>query len=150
MVDSGQHFHPGWVRFGLHAPVREGSFAPIVKEVAPAVVKIETTTTLKNTSIQGSPGLEDPFWKHFFGNQPERSFPQQPHGPQMEHGLGSGVIITKDEDFLYLANRPHQTGMVVWVRVGNCRNSMLLALVEKALPEILEALNTATRVVEIR
>jgi serine protease Do len=73
-----------------------GSFAPIVKEVAPAVVKIETTTALKNTSIQNFPGFEDPFWKHFFGDQFGQSIPQRPSGPQMEHGLGSGVIVTKD------------------------------------------------------
>jgi serine protease Do len=73
-----------------------GSFAPIVKEVAPAVVKIETTTTIKNTSIQDFPGSDDPFWRHFFGNQFGQLVPPRQRGPQTEHGLGSGVIVTKD------------------------------------------------------
>jgi serine protease Do len=72
-----------------------GSFAPVVKEVAPAVVKIETTTPMKTASTQGAPGFDDPFWRHFFGDQSGRSVPRS-HGPQLEHGLGSGVIVTKD------------------------------------------------------
>jgi serine protease Do len=73
------------------------SFAPAVKEVAPAVVKIETTATIKNTSIQGFPGFDDPFWRRFFGDQFGHAFPAPGQGaPEIEHGLGSGVIITKD------------------------------------------------------
>jgi serine protease Do len=70
----------------------QGSYAPVVKKVAPAVVKIETTTTVHNTSMESMPGLNDPFWQQFFGHQ----FPHQAPGPQHEHGLGSGVIVTKD------------------------------------------------------
>ena len=73
-----------------------GSFAPIVKKVAPGVVKIETTTTIKNTSIQQSPGSNDPLWKRFFGDQFGQMVPPHQLGPQREHGLGSGVIVTKD------------------------------------------------------
>ncbi|MEZ4282879.1 MAG: DUF5615 family PIN-like protein [Myxococcota bacterium] len=35
--------------------------------------------------------------------------------------------ISKDEDFLHLANRPGSTGVFVWVRLGNCRKQVLLA-----------------------
>ncbi|MGA2244861.1 MAG: DegQ family serine endoprotease [Verrucomicrobiota bacterium] len=70
-----------------------GSYAPIVKKVAPAVVKIETTTTIRNSSAQDMPGINDPFWQQFFGHQFGRRVPQ---GPQHEHGIGSGVIVTKD------------------------------------------------------
>src|ERR1051326_6812279 len=52
-----------------------GSFASIVKKVAPAVVKIDVTATVKNTDMQQWPGLDDPFWRHFFGNQFGRTFP---------------------------------------------------------------------------
>jgi len=73
-----------------------GSFAPIVKRVAPGVVKIETTTTIKNLSGQQGPGFNDPFWRRFFGDQFGQMFPPRQLGPQREHGLGSGVIVTKD------------------------------------------------------
>jgi len=64
-----------------------GSFAPIVKTVAPAVVKIETTTTVNNRASQGFPGFNEPFgWM----------LPRGQSEPQIQHGVGSGVIVTKD------------------------------------------------------
>jgi len=62
-----------------------GSFAPIVKAVSPAVVKIEMTTTINREAIGLAPG--GPFGQ---------LFPQERMVPQTEHGLGSGVIVTKD------------------------------------------------------
>ncbi|HVM46642.1 MAG TPA: DegQ family serine endoprotease [Candidatus Acidoferrum sp.] len=79
---------------------REGrprtSFAPIVERVAPGVVKIETTATVTNSPTAQLPDLNDPFWQHFFGNQIPQSL--TPHSPirRHEHGLGSGVIVSKD------------------------------------------------------
>ena len=73
-----------------------GSFAPIVEKVAPAVVKIETTTPISNTGIRQFPGFDDPFWRQFFGNQFGQTFPPHAIGPEVEHGLGSGVIVTRD------------------------------------------------------
>src|SRR5207247_11416121 len=43
-----------------------------------------------------APGMDDPFWRHFFGDQFGRMFPRGQIGPQVVRGLGSGVIITKD------------------------------------------------------
>ena len=68
-----------------------GSYAPVVKKVAPAVVKIETTTVVKN-SPQDMPGFDDPFWQQFFGRQFRRMPPQG----QRQRGIGSGVIVTRD------------------------------------------------------
>ncbi|HEX9045821.1 MAG TPA: Do family serine endopeptidase, partial [Verrucomicrobiae bacterium] len=68
-----------------------GSYAPVVKRVAPAVVKIETTTTVKNPAMD-MPGFDDPFWQQFFGRQFHHMAPRE----QRQHGLGSGVIVTKD------------------------------------------------------
>ena len=68
-----------------------GSYAPVVKKVTPAVVKIVTTTKVNAPEI---PGFNDPFWRHFFGDQFSGS-PQQ-QAPEIQHGLGSGVIVTKD------------------------------------------------------
>jgi serine protease Do len=73
-----------------------GSYAPIVEKVAPAVVKIETTSTIKTTGMEQFPGFNDPFWQQFFGNQFGRVIPPHAVGPEVEHGLGSGVIVTRD------------------------------------------------------
>jgi predicted nuclease of predicted toxin-antitoxin system len=32
------------------------------------------------------------------------------------------ILMSKDEDFVYLANRPGDKGHLIWVRLGNCRN----------------------------
>lgn len=72
------------------------SFAPVVKKVAPAVVKIVTTTKIKSVSMQQWPGSNDPFGRQFFGDRFGQMEPPHQLGPQREHGLGSGVIVTKD------------------------------------------------------
>jgi len=67
------------------------SFADIVKRVAPSVVKITVET--KAQHVRGNddfPGLDDPFFRHFFGGRiPQRQTPART-------GLGSGVIISTD------------------------------------------------------
>src|ERR1051326_1536665 len=73
-----------------------GSYAPIVKKVVPGVVKIETSATIERTGTQQFPDSDDPFWRHFFGDQFGRLFPRNELGPRTVHGLGSGVVITKD------------------------------------------------------
>ncbi|HEY2083360.1 MAG TPA: DegQ family serine endoprotease [Verrucomicrobiae bacterium] len=73
-----------------------GSYAPVVKKVTPAVVKIVTTSRIDETSSQDMPGFDDPFWRRFFGDQFRRGFPNGQSTPQFQHGLGSGVIVTKD------------------------------------------------------
>ncbi len=74
-----------------------GSYAVVVKKVAPAVVKIVTTTKIaENESEQQLPGFDDPFWRRFFGDQFNHMVPKGQMGPQVEHGIGSGVIVTKD------------------------------------------------------
>src|SRR5512143_2091992 len=70
-----------------------GSFAPVVKKVAPAVVKIVTTATIKQPSLQQEPGFNDPFWRRFFGDQFGQMRPPNQFGSRREHGLGSGVIV---------------------------------------------------------
>ena len=69
-----------------------GSFAPIVDKVAPAVVKIEITAVTRNTAMNGLPDS----LRQFFGNQFGGMLPPQSMGPRVEHGVGSGVVITKD------------------------------------------------------
>jgi Do/DeqQ family serine protease len=63
------------------------SLAPMVKEVAPAVVNIATRGTVEAQVPQGAP-FNDPFLRRFFG---------APDGPQPRqretNSLGSGVIV---------------------------------------------------------
>src|SRR5947207_1280283 len=72
------------------------SFAPVTKRVAPTVVNVFTTKTVRNQMPGITPFFDDPFFRRFFG---------QPFGdnggrraPQTfkERSLGSGVIVTKD------------------------------------------------------
>ena len=67
------------------------------------------------------------------------------------HAAAQGrALVSKDEDFLHLANRPGATGAFVWVRLGNCRKQVLLAAFERALPALVTALEDGHRVVEVR
>src|ERR1700757_5258862 len=58
----------------------ELSFAPVVKRVAPAVVKVYAARIVANNN----PFLADPFFRQFFGAVPRE---------QVERSLGSGVIV---------------------------------------------------------
>jgi predicted nuclease of predicted toxin-antitoxin system len=60
------------------------------------------------------------------------------------------IVISKDEDFLYLATRPEDKARLVWVRLGNCRNHVLLATFERNWPQIEALLNVGERVIELR
>jgi len=72
------------------------SFAPIVKKVSPGVVKIVVTMKGPSVSAPEGFGFNDPFWRHFFGDQFGRQMPNRQFNAPREHGLGSGVIVTKD------------------------------------------------------
>ena len=60
------------------------------------------------------------------------------------------VVISKDVDFFLLANRPGDVGRLLWVRVGNCRTTHLLARFTAAWPAIQNAFAAGQRVVELR
>jgi predicted nuclease of predicted toxin-antitoxin system len=60
------------------------------------------------------------------------------------------IIISKDEDFLYLANRPKVTVQLVWVRLGNCRTSALIEAFEQVWVKVEASLRAGERVIEIR
>ena len=74
------------------------SFAPVVKRVAPSVVKVLVTERAKNVAApEMPPFFDDPMFRQFFGDQngghgrSRGTFRQ----PQQE-GLGSGVIVSAD------------------------------------------------------
>ncbi len=60
------------------------------------------------------------------------------------------VIISKDEDFLYLANGPGAKARFIWIRFGNCRTKVLLAGVEGLWARVETALKRGDRVIELR
>jgi serine protease Do len=62
------------------------SFAPVVKQVEPAVVNIYTRKVVRNAS----PMFADPFFRQFFGNR--LGIPQE----RVQQSLGSGVIVKPD------------------------------------------------------
>jgi len=71
------------------------SFAPVVKKVAPSVVKVFVTGKAKVVpSAEFSP-FEDPFFRRFFGDGFGGRGGRNMQTPK-EHGLGSGVIVSKD------------------------------------------------------
>lgn len=65
------------------------SFAPLVKQTAPAVVNVYTRKVV--TSRQRSPFFDDPFFRRFFGE----GFGGAPRR-KTENSLGSGVIVSAE------------------------------------------------------
>ena len=60
------------------------------------------------------------------------------------------IVVSKDEDFFYLANRDGDTGRLLWVRIGNCRNAALLARFAADWPSIQQTFASGQRIVEMR
>lgn len=62
----------------------------IVNKAGPAVVKIESTIKVQRENFR-NPFLDDPFFREFFGDELNIN-----PGSQLQKGLGSGFIISKD------------------------------------------------------
>lgn len=84
--------------------IEVASFSPVVKRVAPSVVKVLVTERAKNVPMQEmNPFFDDPMFRQFFGDPfggngnggggrgRNRTFRQ----PQQD-GLGSGVVVSAD------------------------------------------------------
>ena len=59
------------------------------------------------------------------------------------------IVISKDEDFLYLASKEGAGAGFVWVRLGNCRTAALLAEFERLWPRIQASLGAGERIIEL-
>jgi len=59
------------------------------------------------------------------------------------------VVVSKDEDFVTL-HSARGVGRLVWVRLGNCDNTTLLARVEAMWPAIVERLLLGDDFVQLR
>jgi serine protease Do len=82
------------------APKRTGavttSFAPVVKKVAPSVVRVDTSIKPKEREFNGGPGFDSPMFRWFFGEEPGQRGPSRRLYTPPQRGVGSGVIVTKD------------------------------------------------------
>ncbi|MBK9138719.1 MAG: hypothetical protein IPM17_08160 [Verrucomicrobia bacterium] len=68
------------------------SFAPVVKQVAPSVVQVYSTSRPRPLARGETPGFGEPPFRWFFG--PPGAMPDLPSPRQQ--GMGSGVIVTED------------------------------------------------------
>ena len=94
------------------------SFADVVKKVSPSVVKIVTTAKAKEMGGMQDmhPFFNDPMFRRFFG---ERFEQEERRGPAPQrHGLGSGVIVTKD-GYILTNNHVIDNADEVKVQVGD-------------------------------
>ncbi|NRB04245.1 MAG: trypsin-like peptidase domain-containing protein [Rhodobacteraceae bacterium] len=82
------------------------SFAPLVKQAAPAVVNIYAKRVTQ-TAAPTNPFMDDPFFERFF-----RGFGQP--RPRVQNSLGSGVILS--DDGIVVSNY-HVVGMATEIRV---------------------------------
>jgi len=64
------------------------SYREAAKKALPSVVHIFTSQAVK---APRHPLLEDPIFRHFFGERPEG---EAPNAPQRNSGLGSGVVVS--------------------------------------------------------
>ena len=60
------------------------------------------------------------------------------------------ILISKDEDFVFLSNQPKSKIKLVWVRLGNCRTPTLLAAFDRFWPTIESCFAAGDRIVELR
>lgn len=59
-------------------------------------------------------------------------------------------IVSKDEDFLFLAAQDPLGPRLIWVRLGNCSNVALVEAFARLWPRLEIWMNSGDRVVEIR
>jgi predicted nuclease of predicted toxin-antitoxin system len=60
------------------------------------------------------------------------------------------ILVSKDEDFVFLVARPDDTGRLIWVRLGNCRNAVLIEAFDRAHDGLVLAFQSGQRIVELR
>jgi predicted nuclease of predicted toxin-antitoxin system len=59
------------------------------------------------------------------------------------------AIISKDEDFARLTLMRPEPVAVVWLRIGNCRTEVLLAVMAQVWPEVVRQLEAGARLIEV-
>jgi predicted nuclease of predicted toxin-antitoxin system len=59
------------------------------------------------------------------------------------------ILITKDEDFITMANLGKSSCPVLWIRFGNTTNKALWASLEPGLPEIIAGFEQGELLIEL-
>ncbi len=68
-----------------------------------------------------------------------------------EHALrNNAVVVTKDEDFADRAMRSDKAPVIVWLRIGNATNPVLLDWFLPLLPFVLASIESGDRLIEVR
>ena len=60
------------------------------------------------------------------------------------------VILTKDEDFVERCLRVEPAPVVVWLRIGNATNPVLLGWLLPMLPAVVARIESGDRLIEVR
>ena len=60
----------------------------------------------------------------------------------------SAILVTKDQDFLLLRTARGNGPVILWIRLGNCPNRVLISQLTQALPAIIDAVNRGEAVIE--
>ncbi len=106
------------------ASAPKSGFSNAVKKAMPAVVNIFTST--KPTSNNRQPYMDDPVYRHFFGD-PQENLDEEP-----ENSLGSGVIVS-EQGLILTNNHVVATADQIEVALGDGRK--LVATVVGTDPE---------------
>lgn len=61
----------------------------------------------------------------------------------------SAALMTKDRDFTLLRAARRRGRAIVWIRLGNMGNRMLIATIMNALPKIVSAIERGDTIVEL-
>ncbi len=62
----------------------------------------------------------------------------------------NAIIVTKDEDFAVRAGREPFSPVIVWLRIGNATNRVLLQWLEPRWGQVVTLLTAGHRLIEVR
>ena len=66
-----------------------------------------------------------------------------------EYAQSNGmIVVTKDEDFVELSSE--RSFVVLWIRLGNCTNEVLVSAIREVLPLMQARFEAGERLVEVR